>query len=467
MVPTGRRSARVVTAAAAGTFIEWYEYALYAFAAGVVIAPLFFAEAGSFAILATFATFAVGFVVRPLGGIVLGAVSDRWGRRPVLIFSIILMGGATTAIGLLPSYAAIGVWAPILLVLLRLIQGFGAGAELGTAIIFVNESTPPKSKGFQASWLNVGSIVGPIAALSLLTVMSSALTQEQFLSWGWRIPFLSAAVLTVICVLLRRKLDETPEFERVERERRGGRAEKAHANPFRQLAVAFGDDRRNFAAAFLMPCSVSIAGYVAQVFGINYLRTSIGLSATQALTATLIMMAAGLPVMVLCGWLSDRIGARTVLYVGGVLGIPIAFGYFLLAQTGNFGLVVLASCLLWFIAAAGSAAQMVLLPSLFRPQYRGSGMVSARELQGGIVAGPAPLIAGALALALDGAPWLVAAFIVLGQVLTIAGMVIARPMVSQAEIDDVPALRGLRPVTAGAGDGPQGVPSDLSGTSRS
>lgn len=147
-----RRSARVVTAAAAGTFIEWYEYALYAFSAGVVIAPLFFARAGSFAILATFATFAtfaVGFAVRPLGGIILGAVSDRWGRRPVLLFSIILMGGATTAIGLLPTYAAIGAWAPVLLVLLRLVQGFGAGAELGTAMIFVNESTPADSKALR------------------------------------------------------------------------------------------------------------------------------------------------------------------------------------------------------------------------------------------------------------------------------------------------------------------------------
>ncbi|GAA4691104.1 MFS transporter [Pseudonocardia yuanmonensis] len=441
-----RRSARVVTAAAAGTFIEWYEYALYAFAAGLVIAPLFFAEAGSFAVLATFATFAVGFAARPLGGIVLGAAGDRWGRRPVLVFSILLMGVATTAIGLLPSYATIGVWAPILLVLLRLVQGFGAGAELGAAMIFVNESTPRRNKAFKGSFLNVGAILGSTSALLVLTILSSTLTPTQFLSWGWRLPFLFAAVLTVVCVLLRRKLDETPEFRRVEQERRDGRADRAHLNPFRQLAVAFRDDPRNFAAAFLMPCALSIGGYIAQVFGINYLKTAVGLSATQALTATLIMMLVGVPALIFWGWLSDRIGAKKVLYIGSILGIPIAFGYFLLAQTGNFGLVVLASCLLWcFTYSCCSSTQMVLMPPLFRPQYRGSGMISARELQGGVVAGPAPLIAGALALALDGAPWLVAGFIALGQVLTIAGMILARPVLSQREIDETSALRGLHP----------------------
>lgn len=298
-------------------------------------------------------------------------------------------------------------------------------------------------------------------ALSLLTVLSSALTAEQFLGWGWRIPFLLAAVFTVVCVMLRRKLDETPEFERLERERRGGRTELAYANPFRQLAVVFRQDPRNFTAAFLLPCAVGISGYVAQVFGISYLKTSIGLSSTQALTATLIMMIVGLPVMVFFGWLSDRIGAKKVLYIGGWLGIPIGFAYFVLAQTGNFGLVVLASCLLWAVASACSAAQMVLMPSLFRPQFRGTGMVSARELEGGIIAGPAPFIAAALALALNGAPWLVAVYIGVGQLLTIVGMLVARPPVSQAEIDRTPALRGLRPALPARAAHPDDIASDI------
>jgi MHS family shikimate/dehydroshikimate transporter-like MFS transporter len=444
--PTRRQSARAIAAAGAGTFIEWYEYGLYSFVAGLVIAPLFFADAGPLAVLATFVTFAVGFVARPIGGIVLGALGDKWGRRPVLILSIILMGAATTGIGVLPPFAAIGVWAPILLVTFRILQGFGAGAELSAAMIFVSESSRKRGKGFAASFMNIGSMLGSILAVVLFTVLSSSLAPQDFLQWGWRIPFLFGAVLTVVGLLLRRKLGESPEFERVEKERKAGRVAEARSNPFVALGRAFRASPRNFFAGFLLPSGLNVTGFVAQAFGISYLSTQIGLTPTQTLTTTLCMMTAGLFALMFWGWMADRIGAKRVLYIGAITGIPLPFVYFLLLQTGNLGLIILAAILLWCVGwAAGLAAQMILLPALFRPEYRGSGMTSSRELQGGLIAGPAPLIASALALAAGGAPWLVAIYLGVAQLATIGGMLLARPIVTATEIAETSALQGLAP----------------------
>lgn len=444
--PTRQEERRAVVAATAGTFIEWYEYGLYAFVAGLVIAPLFFAEAGSFAVLATFATFAVGFVARPVGGIVLGAAGDRWGRRPVLMFSIVLMGVGTTGIGLLPPYAVIGVWAPILLVTFRVLQGFGAGAELAAAMIFVNESTRKQRKGLTSSYMVAGTLAGSILAVILFTVISASLSEQAFLAWGWRVPFLLGAVLTVIGLLLRRRLGESPEFERVEAERRAGRIERARTNPLAAMAAAFRANPRNFAAGFLLPSGLNVTGFVAQAFGISYLTTQIGLSSTQTLVTTLAMMGVGLLALLFWGWACDRIGAVRVLYIGALSGIPLAFAYFALLRTGELALIILASIALWSVGwSAAMAAQMVLLPLLFRTEYRGSGMTSSRELQGGLVAGPAPLIASGLALALGGEPWLVAGFIALAHLLTVIGMVLGRPLVSSDDIADTPALAGLRP----------------------
>lgn len=444
---TRAQSARSIAAASAGTFIEWYEYGLYSFVAGLVIAPLYFSAAGSLAVLATFVTFAVGFVARPVGGIVLGAAGDRFGRRPVLIFSIVLMGLATTGIGLLPPFAAIGVWAPVLLVVFRIVQGFGAGAELSAAMIFVSESTRKRGKGLSGALLNSGSIMGSIVAVVLFTILSSSLPGDAFLQWGWRIPFLLGAVLTVIGVLMRRGLGESPEFERVRAERRSGRITEARANPLVALGRAFRANPRNFVASFLLPSGLNVTAFVAQAFGISYLSTQIGLTPTQTLSVTLTMMGVGVFALLFWGWLADRIGAKRVLLIGTVAGIPLAFLYFVLLQTGNLALIIVAAVLLWSVGwAAALTAQVVLLPALFRTEYRGSGMTSSRELQGGLIAGPAPLIASALALALGGAPWLVAIYIASAQVVTLIGVVLARPLLSRREIDEVTAHRGLRPV---------------------
>lgn len=443
--PTRRASTRATAAGAIGNLIEWYDYGLYGIVAGLVIAPVFFPNASpAVGLLATFATFAVGFAARPLGGIVLGALGDRLGRRPVLILTLIMIGSSTTLLGLLPGYAAIGIWAPILLVFLRLAQGFGAGAELAAAITFVNESSQRKKKGFYTALALATSLLGTVFAIAFFTVLSSILSPEAFHAWGWRVPFLFGGVLTLVGLVLRNRLNESPEFEAVQEARRIGTLGAAKRNPLTALAVAFRGSPRNFLAGFLLPSGLNITGFVAQAFGISYLSTQIGLPQSQTLVVQLVMICVGIVACILFGALADRIGARLVLLIGIIGGALWAFPYFLLLQTGQLGLAITASVVMWALGwSASSAGQVVLLPALFRPQYRSSGLSSARELQGAIVAGPAPLIAVALVTAAAGQPWLVACFIILGHLLTLVAVIIGRPFISRAESTGTPSLRGI------------------------
>lgn len=444
-VPSQRRSVRAIVAGSAGTFIEWYDYGLYAFVAGVVFAPLFFPpDAGTAATIGAFGAFAAGFLARPIGGIVLGSLGDRWGRRPVLMASIVLVGLATASIGLIPPYAAIGVWAPVLLVLCRVVQGFATGAELGTAMVYVNESAQQRRKGYQTSFLFVAMMGGSILSLLMFAGIDLAVGQEAFVAWGWRIPFLFAGVLTVIALLLRRKMEESDEFSRLQKERAEGRLEQGRANPLAAIRVAFMASPRNYAAAFLMPTASNVIGYVANAFGISYMAKQLHLTFAQTMLTLLIMYVAGVIALPLWGKACDRWSAKTVLRIGAVAGCLIAFPYFMLLTTQSMVLIVTGSAVLWAVCWAPSVvAQLVIAPVLFRTESRAAGFTSSRELQQALVAGPTPLLATVLIIQLDGAPWLVAGLIVLAQVVTIVSMHLGRPQVSPAEITDTPALAGL------------------------
>lgn len=444
--PPRKLSVRTTVAAGFGTVIEWYDYGLYGIVAGLVIAPLYFPQAtGAVGLLATFATFAVGFAARPIGGIVLGALADRWGRRPVLILSIVLIGISTTLIGLLPPFAVIGVWAPALLVVLRVTQGFGAGAELAGAITILNESAMRSRKGYFSAFAMSAGLAGSILSTVLFTIISASVSADAFSSWGWRIPFLLSAVLTVIGLLLRRVMPESPEFEQVQEDRKNGLVAPARRNPLVAVGRAIKASPRNWIAGFLLPSGLNVTGFVALSFGISYLTNQIGLQRPQTLTVTLVMLVVGALVCLLFGRLADRIGAKKVMYIGIVGGIVFAYPYFLLLGTGNFPVIIVASALIFAFAwSAGSAAHTVLMPALFKADYRSAGLFSSRELQGALIAGPAPLIATALVAALGGQPWLVVALIVVSQVLSLIGLVLGRPFVSQSEIDETPALQGVR-----------------------
>ncbi|MEU0510148.1 MFS transporter [Amycolatopsis sp. NPDC006125] len=442
---TSRRSARAIIAGSAGTFIEWYDYGLYAYVAGIVFAPLFFPpSAGSAATIGTFGAFAAGFIARPIGGIVLGALSDRWGRRPILLASIVLVGVATAAIGFIPPYASIGVWAPVLLVLCRVAQGFGTGAELGTAMVYVNESARPRTKGFQTSFLYNATMAGSILSLVFFAAINLVVGQAAFVAWGWRIPFLFAGILTVLALILRRGMEETAEYRRVEEARAQGRIARSRANPLAAIRAAFAASPRNYLAAFLMPTASNVIGYVANAFGISYMANQLKLTFSQTALALLVMYVAGVVALPLWGKACDRWSAKTVLLVGAIAGILLAFPYFALLGTRNMTLVVIAGAVLWAVCWSPSVvAQLVIGPVLFRTESRAAGFTSSRELQQALVAGPTPLLAAALIIQLDGAPWLVAGLIVVAQVVTVFSIRLGKPQLSAAEIGAVPAHRGL------------------------
>lgn len=440
-----RRSVRAIAAGSAGTFIEWYDYGLYAYVAGVVFAPLFFPpNAGSAATIGAFGAFAAGFLARPIGGIVLGALGDRVGRRPVLLASIVLVGVSTAVIGLIPPFAAIGIWAPVLLILARIVQGFATGAELGTAMVYVNESAQPHVKGRQTSYLFISMMAGAILSLVVFAGIDLGIGQDPFVSWGWRIPFLFAGVLTVAALILRTRMEESGEFERLEKARADGRAARARANPLVAIKAAFVSSPRNYVAAFLMPTASNVIGYVANAFGISYMASQLHLSFAQTMLTLLIMYVAGVVALPLWGRACDRWGAKVVMRIGAIAGLVIAFPYFWLLTTQSMVLIVIGSAVLWSVCWAPSVvAQLVVAPVLFRTESRAAGFTSSRELQQALVAGPTPLLATALIIQLSGAPWLVAGLIVVAQVVTLLALPLSRPQVSPTEMAGTPALRGL------------------------
>lgn len=384
MTPSARRA---LFAAVTGTLIEWYDYALYGAAAGLVIGPLFFAGAGSGATMAAFATFAVGFVARPLGGLLIGHLGDRYGRRPAMMLTIILMGVATVAIGLLPTTAAIGVLAPILLVAFRLLQGMGAGAELAGAMTIVAEFAPPKRRGLLTSFVLATPPAGIVLATGAFLLVSS-LGDEALLGWAWRIPFLASAVLFLLALFIRRHLEETPEYvealARVEsdRQRDGLPALELFRRHGRALIVGFfsvtGHNALNYAMA---------------VFALSLMTSeAVGLERSAALGAVTIGTVFGILGTPLGGLAADRFGAAKVFAVGSALGAVYAFPLFSALSSGS---AVIAGAAIaggyGVIIAMTSGSQGAFLAHLFPARERYSGIAITREINGAVVAGLTPL----------------------------------------------------------------------------
>jgi MHS family shikimate/dehydroshikimate transporter-like MFS transporter len=304
---------RAVTAATIGTIIEWYDYALYGAASGLIINKLFFPQFSAVGgVLAAFATFAVGFFMRPVGGIVISHFGDRFGRKPALIFTIALMGAATVAMGLLPNFNQIGVAAPILLVFFRLLQGFGAGAEYAGAVTLVSEYVAPGRRGFYTAILQAATVVGiMLATIGFLLV--SYVPEEALLSWAWRIPFLVSAVLFFVALYIRNQLDETPEYVTAME-----RAEAQH----RENKVPIGELIRNSPKevlfGFLSVTGHNANAYILSAFALSYMTNTLGMPRTDALVAVIISAFAGIVLTPIMGALADRIGNARVYIFGAV-----------------------------------------------------------------------------------------------------------------------------------------------------
>jgi len=400
---------RAVTAATIGTIIEWFDYALYGAAAGLIINKLFFPQfSESAGVLAAFATFAVGFFSRPLGGVLISHMGDRFGRKPALIFTISLMGLTTVAMGLLPTYAQVGLWAPALLVLLRLLQGFGAGAEYAGAVTLVAEYVPPERKAYYTAYLQAATVVGIMLA-TLMFLLVSYLPEETLFGWAWRVPFLISALLFGVALYIRKNLDETPEYVAAMKKA----AERRHEQrvPIGELITK---SPRELLFGFLSVTGHNANAYILSAFSLSYMTNTLGMTRTDSLTAVMIATLTGIIMTPPMGALADRIGHARVYLFGAVFVFFFAFPMFAMLDTKNVVLATLALSIGYGIGFGGLAsAQGAFLANLFPVRYRFSGIAMTRELNSLLIAGPTPFIASALVGWGGGEPTLVVGYLML------------------------------------------------------
>ncbi|HEY1944240.1 MAG TPA: MFS transporter [Roseiarcus sp.] len=405
----GANIRRAVTAATIGTVIEWFDYALYGAAAGLIINKLFFPQfSASAGVLAAFATFAVGFVSRPLGGVLISHVGDRFGRKPALIFTITLMGLSTVAMGLLPTYAQVGVWAPVLLVVLRLLQGFGAGAEYAGAVTLIAEYVPPERKAYYTAYLQAATIVGIMLA-TLMFLLVSALPEETLFGWAWRAPFLVSALLVFVALYIRKNLDETPEYVAA-MERAAERRQEARV----PLGELIAKSPRELIFGFLSVTGHNANVYILSAFSLSYMANTLGMSRTDSLAAVMIATLVGVVLTPPMGAVADRIGHARVYLFGAVFVFLFAFPMFALLDTKNVVLATIGLSIGYGVGFSGLAsAQGAFLATLFPTRYRFSGIAVTRELNSLLIAGPTPFIASALVSVGGGKPTWVVAYLML------------------------------------------------------
>lgn len=383
---------RAVKAATIGTVIEWYDYALYGAASGLIINKLFFPQLDAFiGLLAAFATFAVGFFMRPVGGIVIAHFGDKYGRKPALIFTIAIMGVTTVGMGLLPTYEQIGLAAPILLIICRLGQGFGAGAEYAGAVTLVSEYVDPKERGFYTAILQAATVVGIlVATLAFLAV--SMLPEDILFSWGWRVPFLLSAILFFVAFYIRKHLDETPEYvaamERAENQKRKEKVPVGELLRNSPKEILFG---------FLAVTGHNANAYILSAFTLSYMINTLGATRADALLTTSVAAFCGIIMTPLMGKLADRIGNAKVYIFGAVFMVLFAQPLFMLLETKSLLWSIVGVSVAYGIGFGGMAgAQGAFLANLFPTRYRFSGIAFTRELNGMLIAGPTPFIAASL-----------------------------------------------------------------------
>ncbi|MDE3723207.1 MFS transporter [Nocardiopsis sp. N85] len=412
---------RVVTAGLVGTTIEWYDFFLYGSAAALVFNRIFFPESDPLVgTMLAFTTYAVGFVARPLGGLVFGHFGDRIGRKRLLVVSLLLMGGATFAIGLLPTYAAIGVAAPLLLTLLRVVQGFALGGEWGGAVLLVAEHGKPEHRGFWASWPQAGAPGGNLLATAVLAVLAVTMPDETFLDWGWRIPFLLSGVLVLVGLWVRLAVSESPVFQEA-------RA-RAEASGVREQAPIIGvlrDHWREALIAMGVRMAENVSYYVVTAFILVYATQQAQMSNGPVLNAVLIASAVHLLTIPLWGALSDRWGRRPVTAIGAV-GVALwSFAFFPLIDTGGFWSMTLAATVGLVLHGAMYGPQAAFFSELFSTRTRYSGASVGYQLASIVAGGLAPLIATAL-LAAFGTSLPISVYVAAMGVITLVAVTVSR-----------------------------------------
>jgi len=431
----GQSRLRVILAASVGSALEWYDFFLYGTAAALVFGELFFPKSDPVVgTLLAFLTFGVGFVVRPIGGILFGIMGDRYGRKPVLVATLLMIGIGTTLIGLLPTYNQIGIWAPLLLVAMRVVQGLGAGAEYGGAVIYLVENAPARHRGFWGGFAPLGVSVGNLLAAGAFALVTM-LPREDLMSWGWRLPFLASFLLILVGIYVRMRVAETPVF--TEAVVATGKVEK---NPAME---ALRHHPRNFFVVLGARMAENGLGYFFPVFGLSYLITTVGVPRSEALSA--LMLAFVVELFAILGWaaLSDRIGRRPVYMFGALAGVALAFPFFWMVGTKEWIWIAVAFILARaVVTAAMFGPQAAYFAELFPPQRRFAGFAFARELGSLLAGGPAPFVAAAL-VAAYGSWWPVACYAVFLSMCTVIAVWVGPETYQEDIADDAVAPANL------------------------
>jgi MFS family permease len=405
--PVSPMAKRAAFSSALGSALEWLDFTAYGAISATVLPSLFFPTMDpKSALLASFATFGVGFVARPAGGIIMGILGDRIGRKNILLFTFILMGIASFLIGLMPTYASIGIWAPILIVVLRFVQGFALGGESTGAQLFTMEHAPSTRRGLFGAFTNMAAPASQVLANGLLFAISVMMTSEQFLNYGWRIPFLLSVLLVVLGVYIRFKVEETPAFQNLVK--RQDAAQEKHAAPPRKQSV-FRTHPGTIIRLLLFWSAPASCYYIVTVFSISYLTKTVGIANQTAFMCLMAANAVAIVTTCIGGAASDKFGRKPPLIVTTLLMFVIAALYFPMMNTANTFVIFLAMA-----AFAGCIqAQSGILPSFFAEHFptsvRYAGSALAYTGANLLFAGPTPFVAAWLMQSFGGQVWIITA----------------------------------------------------------
>jgi metabolite-proton symporter len=404
---------QVIGASVIGTIMEWYDFFIFAAAAALVFPALFFPEREPLTgTLLAFGTYGLGFFARPVGGIIFGNLGDKIGRKTVLVITLLLMGIATTLIGVLPTFERLGLWAAVLLIALRILQGLGAGAEFGGAVIMAAEYSPQGKRGLYASLPCTGVAIGLLLSSGVFSLFA-ALPEEQFLAWGWRVPFLLSIVVVAVGLYVRLRILETPVFSQVK---------ETNTEVGIPVLEVVRSQPRNLLVAIGARFSENGNAYIIQTFTLTYVATQLGMSDNVALRGVLIASAIGIFTIPLFGALSDRVGRRPVYMFGSAFLALFSFPFFWLLNTETSVLIWLAIVLANSVGVYSMfSPQAAYFAELFDTRVRYSGLALAREVSAPLAGGIAPFIATYL-LSRTGTYWPIALYMIVLSLISLVAL---------------------------------------------
>ncbi|MFD1396722.1 MFS transporter [Kroppenstedtia eburnea] len=411
---------KVAWASFIGTSIEWYDFYLYGSSAALIFPALFFPTFDPlYGTIAAFTTYAVGFIARPLGSAVFGHFGDRVGRRNVLMLSLLVMGAATFLIGLLPTHQSIGIGAPLLLSLLRLIQGFAVGGEWGAAVVMTVEHAPPGKRGFYGSFPQLGVPVGLLLSTLVFSLFSNQLSEEAFLAWGWRLPFLLSSLLVLIGVYVRWKLSESPVYLKQ-------RAEQPQVDPH-PVRTVWREEKKPLLLTIGMKLLQNALFYIYSVFLLSYLAETLQMDSSVGLNAIMISSVVGLITLPLWSYASDRIGRKPVYLFGVIASTLFIFPFFWLVDSGSVLWITIGVVLgLNILHDAIYGPQAVYYSELFGTQVRLSGASIGYQVGAVLSGGLSPIIASSLLTGFHGESWPIAIYLTALGVLSLIATLFAR-----------------------------------------